>query len=406
MSGFRIVGLVAIALVLSGCDYLIDPSPDIIYLVPEHFSGWMCVDFDVKSAPPLPREGKALVVRPRGSDIIETSDPHDTVWYGEVWIEVGSERRALPEDVRSGLTMSATGPNEPFQRVCRFVGTIDQQDAAGNPPGLDEGWFATRPVPASERAALIAFFESTGGPEWTHKVGWLGPPGTECNWHGVDCASKYDEPTTNVTGLDLYDTTLRGFVPEAFGDLPYLKRLHLNTDDKLAGKLPPPLLRRWLSGDLEVLTGPGSLFTDVTAIEIDSSEFSWCGRGRIILRPDGSASSVAQRCGQLLPPTWNPHCELKEGWFYYQDFARLANTIEQSSYFSLKPEYQRDVTHAALEITRVTRNGRTHQVSDYASAGPQELWTIRQAIQGVSNGVRWTDRKTQQACPAQSSTAK
>jgi len=58
-------------------------------------------------------------------------------------------------------------------------------------------------VPASERAALVAFFESTGGPEWTHKVGWLGPPGTECNWHGVDCASKYSEPT--VTG-GLYGT--------------------------------------------------------------------------------------------------------------------------------------------------------------------------------------------------------
>jgi hypothetical protein len=94
-----------------------------------------------------------------------------------------------------------------------------------------------------------------------------------------------------------------------------------------------------------VLNGPGSLFSDITAIEIDSSEFSWCGGRRIILRPDGSASSVGERCGRILPPDPRPHCELKEGWFYYQYFARLAHTIEQSSCFSLQPEYRRDVTH-------------------------------------------------------------
>jgi len=46
----------------------------------------------------------------------------------------------------------------------------------------------------------------------------------------------------------------------------------------------------------------------------------------------------------------------------------------------------------------VTRNGTTHQISDYASGGPQELWTIDQAIQGVCDSVRWTDSKTQPAC--------
>lgn len=396
MSGPRLAAA-AIAMTLSGCDWPLDPEADIIYLVPEHFSGWMCVDFDVKTAPPLPREKQALVVRPRAGEVLETSDKKPG-WNSEVWIEVGSERRALPEDVRSGHTMSATGPNEPFQRVCQFVGTIDQEDAAGNPPGLDYGWFATRPVPASERAALVAFFKSTGGPEWTHNVGWLGPPGTECNWHGVDCASKYNEPTTNVTSLHLYDNNLRGNVPEVFGNLLHLESLNLDADDALTGKLPPPLLRRWLSGDLNVLLGPGSLFTDITAIEIDSSDFSWCGGGRVILRSDGSASSVGERCLQLFPPSWR-RCELKEGWFYYQDFSRLAHTVEQSSYFSMKPEYRRYMSHAVLEIVRVTRDGMTHEVSDYGSAGPQELWTIRQAIKGVSDSVRWADSKTQPVCP-------
>ena len=315
-------------------------------------------------------------------------------------MEVGSERRPLPKDVRSGSEMSATGPNEPFQRVCRFVGTIDQEDAAGNPPGLDYGWFKTRPVPESERAALIALFEAPGGEQWKHTAGWLGPAGTERNWHGVDCDSKYNESTTNLIGLDLYENNLRGSLPEAFGDLPHLKRLHVGGEGNLSGRLPAPLLRRWLSAELEV-AGPGSLFTDISAIEIDSSDFSWCGGRRLVLRADGSASSIAERCGRLVPLSLWKHCELKTGGLYYQDFARLADTIEQSSYFSLKAEYRRDVvTDQSLDVTRVTRNGQTHQVSDYASAGPQELWTISQAIYAVGNDVRWTDTKIQTDCPA------
>jgi hypothetical protein len=84
---------------------------------------------------------------------------------------------------------------------------------------------------------------------------------------------------------------------------------------------------------------------------------------------------------------------------HYQDFARLAHSIEQSSYLSLKIEYGRGVTGRSLDVTRVTRNGRMHQVSDHASAGPQELRAIRQAIDAVANNVNWTDTKTQPDCP-------
>jgi hypothetical protein len=48
--------------------------PEVVYVVPRNFTGWICVDFDVKTGPPLPREGKTLVVRSRGNEIIQTSD--------------------------------------------------------------------------------------------------------------------------------------------------------------------------------------------------------------------------------------------------------------------------------------------------------------------------------------------
>jgi hypothetical protein len=165
-------------------------------------------------------------------------------------------------------------------------------------------------------------------------------------------------------------------------------------ESNLSGKLPRSLRRRWLSGDLEVMGGAGSLFTDISAIEIESSDFSWCGGRRMVLRADGSASSAAERCGRLLPLILQKHCELKTGGVSYKDFARLADAIEQSSYFSLKAEYGREVTDRSLEITRVTRTGRTHQVSDYDSAGPPELRVIRQAIHAVVSNVHWTDTKT------------
>ena len=128
--GLRIVGAATITLLLSGCDWLIDPAPDVIYLISEDFNGWMCVDFDVANAPALPREGKAMLVRPRAGEVLETSEK-EPGWRSEVWVEAGSERRPLPKDVRSGHVISATGPNEPFQRVCHFVGTIDQEARCG-----------------------------------------------------------------------------------------------------------------------------------------------------------------------------------------------------------------------------------------------------------------------------------
>lgn len=127
------------------------------------------------------------------------------------------------------------------------------------------------------------------------------------NSPGVDCESKYSESTTNVTRLDLDDNNLHGTVPETFGDLPNLTWLALGGESNVSGKLPAPLLRRWLSAELEVMGGPGSLFTDISAIEVDSSDFSWCGGRSMVLRPDGSASSVAERCGRLVPLSLRKH---------------------------------------------------------------------------------------------------
>ena len=42
-------------------------------------------------------------------------------------------------------------------------------------------------IPAQEREALIAIYNSSDGANWTNNDGWLGVPGTECQWWGVVC---------------------------------------------------------------------------------------------------------------------------------------------------------------------------------------------------------------------------
>src|SRR5579871_5410107 len=96
-------------------------------------------------------------------------------------------------------------------------------------------WGQTTP---KERKILAALYESTDGPHWKNNDGWLGPAGTECNWHGVQCDSGIDGPT--VHELDLFENGLTGKIPEALGDLSNLHSLSL-FGNRLSGMLPDTL---------------------------------------------------------------------------------------------------------------------------------------------------------------------
>lgn len=88
-------------------------------------------------------------------------------------------------------------------------------------------------IPGRERAALLAVYNATGGPNWQSKDGWGGPPGTECNWAAVTC----DDAGTTVTQLVLGYNNLRGTIPKEIGDLTNLERLNFSSD-RLSGTIP------------------------------------------------------------------------------------------------------------------------------------------------------------------------
>lgn len=84
-----------------------------------------------------------------------------------------------------------------------------------------------RGVSERERQALISLYKATGGDHWTNHEGWLGPAGTECDWHGVECWSRRNTKPRQVTGLDLGENNLEGSIPPDLAQLTHLERLDL-----------------------------------------------------------------------------------------------------------------------------------------------------------------------------------
>ena len=88
--------------------------------------------------------------------------------------------------------------------------------------------------PAGDRAALVALYKATDGPNWTNNTNWLSdrPLG---EWHGVRT-----DGNGRVTELVLADHNLRGPIPLELGQLTNLSTLDLS-GNQLTGEIPPEL---------------------------------------------------------------------------------------------------------------------------------------------------------------------
>jgi len=252
-------------------------------------------------------------------------------------------------------------------------------------------------ISAQERQALVELYEATDGNHWKNHDGWLGPAGTECSWHGVQCEPSATEPTT-VVHLNLSENNLRGRVPEAIGQLVHLQTLLLLHND-FSGMLPEHLIRQWLSGALWV-TAEAPQLTDVSEIDYESSSSAiLCAQQRVVLRADTTAMRFTERCRNSSPKDRRTFCEVENGRIGGEEFAMLAWSLEKNGYFTLKAYYERVVTDANFVSIRVTRNGKKYEVIEYAGGGPRELWLIHLAIEGVSSSIEWSKTKASPKCP-------
>jgi hypothetical protein len=365
----------------------------ITVLLPAGFNGWVCVDAGVAGAPPLPREAGAFVVRfSHPGQVVKTSEtiPDSRViwrWLSAVGGAAGVRDDAYPREQDSSGGV-----------FCALFGTEDAAPSADAPPHIDAE--DPQDVSPGERSALIALYEATDGAHWTNRDGWLGPPGTECGWHGVECRSLvFRGAAAEVHALSLESNNLTGSLPEALARLTRLESLSIY-GNHLSGRLPGPLLRRWQAGELNV-SAEMPLFSGVTEIDMEVSPSSLlCGRHRVIFRADGSAIQYTKRCRNATAEDRTTFCEVKEGraWWW---LPRLAWLIEKNGFYGLKRTYDPSmgVTEGTFVSTRVVRDGKRTEVVDYADAGPFDLWTIETAIEGVAAEAEWEKTTRQAECP-------
>ena len=106
--------------------------------------------------------------------------------------------------------------------------------------------------PETDREALVALYNATGGPNWERNGNWLSDePVSE--WFGVAT-----DDNGRVTALDLDNNQLSGEIPPELGNLANLTELDLRFN-QLSGEIPPELGNlanlEWLDLGLNQLSG-------------------------------------------------------------------------------------------------------------------------------------------------------
>lgn len=142
---------------------------------------------------------------------------------------------------------------------------------------------AVTDIPQSEKDALLAFYNSTGGDNWLYKKGWdFSTPVTSWNnltqtgWYGITIGAN-----GNVISLAIGANGLVGTIPPEIGQLTQLTMLAISGNKLLTGSIPhqigqlSQLTNLYISNNLidEVPAEIGQL-SELTSLTISSNEIT------------------------------------------------------------------------------------------------------------------------------------
>lgn len=251
-------------------------------------------------------------------------------------------------------------------------------------------------VDAKERQALVALYNSTGGANWVHKQGWLGPFGSECNWYGVGCGRAASGQRT-IRDLDLPSNGLAGRIPSGMDSLEGLKRLVLRGNN-VEGPLPEGLLRKFDDGYLEI--EPLSLIHDVREIVYSSNNPSTlCSGFKATFMADGSVQLERRLCPANSNQTELEDCEHRDG--KTRDFDMLARFLVRSGFFSPREDSEANRGSDLEQLTLTATRRSIGAVSRMWTPPPSFAeWSFSVAINGVIRETRWNGSPARIACSA------
>ncbi len=102
------------------------------FLIPEGYSGWIRVEFEVQGAPVLPMEGSEYVVKIPANGILRTSSPEQNGWAKDHYYYYSAQGiRPLSDSGQASLIWGKLNAEEAGTSVKRkykefFVGTVQQ----------------------------------------------------------------------------------------------------------------------------------------------------------------------------------------------------------------------------------------------------------------------------------------
>ena len=190
-----------------------------------------CGDGESPSAPPTPEPA-------RPTTVAVSPATHELTAFGAT-VQLMAEVRDQNARVMAGATVTWTSSASSVATVDEsglVTGVAEGVATITASAGGAQGTAEITVDPNPDRAALVAFYEATDGPNWVNSENWLtdAPLG---EWYGVDTDAS-GRVVGRVTALDLSRNGLAGRLPGSLSELAHMTELRIAHNTDLSGRLP------------------------------------------------------------------------------------------------------------------------------------------------------------------------